>query len=412
MMQTFTRLMAVLVCGVTLAAAQTEPLTVSQAVQSALARHPSLAVSSFDIAAAEAQLRGARARTSPEVRVAAGVPWSTGADEALSVLQSLEVNGARRARTLTATGHLAQARATAVLARTELIRQVKQAYWDAALARQIVELDAETVGYVETVLKAAQTQFELGNQPQVQAYKAEVELARARQQFHRSQAAAAQAVAFLNAALGRPPDATVTLAEEPSPLDVQFEEADLQALGLSQRPDLMAARAAMETARGEVAVARAARRTDVAVGARLEPEGDGGLYASLNFPQLDWGGLRANQHRSEALELAAQQSYQVALNSARADIATALIALRSAQAQTREYREKVLELSTRLADLSLVGYREGASTFLDVLDARRTLRAINVEYYSALADQQKSLAELEFALGGCLPDPTTPAEVK
>ena len=137
----------------------------------------------------------------------------------------------------------------------------------------------------------------------------------------------------------------------------------------------------------------------------------------LSFPQLDWGVLRAGQDRAEALVKAAEQAQAVAVNSARLDIANALTEFRAAQAETREYRQKVLEQSRKLADLSLLGYQEGAATILDVLDARRTLRAVNVEYYSAVAEQLKSLAQLEWAVGGQLPaasspQPQQPTEVK
>ncbi|MHB8995157.1 MAG: TolC family protein [Armatimonadota bacterium] len=401
---------------VTFSSAQTDQLTVSQAVQIALDNHPTLKVAGYDLAAAEAQLRGAKARATPEVRVTPGIVGPAGSDEVLFIFQPLEINGARSARTEAASGQLAQTRATAASTCTDLMRQVKQAYWEAALTQQIATLDAESVKYVQTLAEAASTQYELGNQPQVQVFKAEVELARARQQLFRSQAAAAQAIAALNAALGRPPETPVVLSETASPVEAEFQEAQLQALGLAQRPDLLAAQAAVRAARGQVSMARAARRTDVALQARLDDEGLGGMAISLNFPQLDWGGLKASQQRAEALVKMSEQGQAVAANSARLDIANALIALRAAQAQTREYQQKVLELSSRLTDLSLLGYKEGASTFLDVLDARRTLRAVNAEYYSAVAEQLKSLAQLEWAVGGRLPEASPqspqPTEVK
>jgi len=84
-------------------------------------------------------------------------------------------------------------------------------------------------------------------------------------------------------------------------------------------------------------------------------------------------------------------------------VSTAAAGLRSAEAQVHEYQQGVLEQSQRLADMSLLGYKEGAASLLDVLEARRTLRAVNLEYYSALADHLKSRAELQWAIGGSLP---------
>ena len=81
-----------------------------------------------------------------------------------------------------------------------------------------------------------------------------------------------------------PPETPLLLSEEPSPVEAQFLEAQLQALGLAQRSDLLAAQAAVRTARGEVLAARAARRSDVALQARMDPDGIGGVAVSPELP--------------------------------------------------------------------------------------------------------------------------------
>jgi outer membrane protein, heavy metal efflux system len=393
-------------------AAQDQALTVAQAVELALQNHPSLKVTAFELRAAEAQVRGAGARATPEVRVTPGIIGSEGSDEVLSVAQPLEINGAREARSRVAHGLLAESAAGAALARAELVRQVKQAYWDIALAGQLVGLERTNIEFAEALSEAAKAHYELGNQPQVQALKAEVEVGSARQQLHRAQAALQQARARLNTLLGREQEEVLALAETPTSLTSDWSLSSLTETGLRQRPDVQQALAAVATARAEVSVARANRRSDVAVVGRLTPEGLGGVGLSLNFPQLDWGGLKAEVQRAEAMVAAREQQLEVVRSEARLQIANALTEVKSTQTQAEEYRQQVLGQSARLADLAMLGYREGASVLLDVLDARRTLRSVNVDYYSAVAGQHKSLAELEFALGGCLPGPAQPAEVK
>jgi cobalt-zinc-cadmium efflux system outer membrane protein len=411
-MRHFLGLGLVLLLGAGHLPAQAQGLTVAQAVELALQTHASLQASRHEIRAAEAQLRSAAALTAPEVRLTPGGWGSEPVDERLAVEQPLELNGARRARSRVARGALAETTAAAALTRAELVRQVKAAYWDVALAEQLVGLDRSNLEFAQEMLKAAATQYELGNQPQVQALKAEVEAARARQDLIRSEAALRQAQARLNLLVGREPEAQLALAETPAPVTGELALADLLTLGLRQRPDVQQAQAAVETARGEVSVARAARRTDLSVVGRLTPEGAGGLAVSLNLPQFDWGSRKADVQRAEATVAAREQQLEVVRTDARLEIANALTELQSAQAQAAEYRDRVVEQSRKLADLAMLGYREGASAFLDVLDARRTLRAVNLEYYSAVAAQHSSLAELEFAVGGSLPDPTKPAEVK
>lgn len=411
-MRHFLCLGLVLLLGAGHLPAQEQGLTVAQAVELALQSHASVKASQHELRAAEAQLGGAGALAPPDVRLTPGGIGSEPVDERLSVEQPLELNGARGARTRVAQGTLAEMTAAAALARAELVRRVKAAYWDTALAEQLVGLDRGNLEFTQEMLKAATTQYELGNQPQVQALKAEVEVARARQDLIRSEAALAQARARLNTLLGRETQAPVALAATPTPATGEWSLADLTALGLQERPDLRQGQAAVETARGEVTVARAARRTDISVVGRVTAEGGGGVAVSASFPQLDWGGRQAEVRRAEAMVAAREQQLEVIRTEARLEIANALTELQSAQAQVAEYRDRVLEQSRKLADLAMLGYREGASAFLDVQDARRTLRAVNVEYYSAVAAQHSSLAELEFAVGGSLPDPAKPAEVK
>ena len=49
------------------------------------------------------------------------------------------------------------------------------------------------------------------------------------------------------------------------------------------------------------------------------------------------------------------------------------------------------------------GYEKGAASYLEVLDARQTLRAEQAEYARALADWNVARADLQRAVGGLLP---------
>ena len=65
----------------------------------------------------------------------------------------------------------------------------------------------------------------------------------------------------------------------------------------------------------------------------------------------------------------------------------------------REYRAGILEKSDELARMAQTGYEKGATSYLEVLEAQRTLRSTRTAYYSALADHAKALAQLEWATG-------------
>jgi cobalt-zinc-cadmium efflux system outer membrane protein len=65
----------------------------------------------------------------------------------------------------------------------------------------------------------------------------------------------------------------------------------------------------------------------------------------------------------------------------------------------REFQSGILTKSEELARMARVGYEKGATGYLEVLEAQRTLRSARTDYYSALADHAKSLAQLEWATG-------------
>jgi len=156
----------------------------------------------------------------------------------------------------------------------------------------------------------------------------------------------------------------VVLADQPSAAVPKLSLAPLQELALSQRPEILQAEATVSLARGEVEAARATQRTDVALQARLTPEGLGGVALSFDFPQFDWGSRQADRQRAEAIVKAREKALEVVRNDVRLDVAQAWTAFASAQSQTREYQQRVVEQSRKLADLVLLGYREGASSFL------------------------------------------------
>jgi len=393
------------------AAQEAPPLSLQAAVDAARANHPALQAAQADVTAASANLRGARTLRNPEIMVTPSVLGPAGSDELLFIAQPLEINGAKKARAKIATGQLEATQAERRVTERELIFAVHTAYWALAQAHALAAFDAENVTYAETLMTAARKQMELGNEPTSHVTKAELELARARQQLARSQAAVMQAQTALNAAMGRDPNTPITLADTLAYTPVTLDGDALLQQGLANRPELLRDLAMVTAASGEVDAARAARRPDVAVQVRQESwNGDGGVGLGISLPLLDWGSARADRDRTQATVTAQQHRLEATRLAVRQEIITAIIAARSAEAQIITMRDQVLSPSATLAQMATTGYQEGAMTYLEVLEARRTLRAVNIEYLTALSDYRTALAQVEWAVGTTI-HPTTPEEV-
>jgi cobalt-zinc-cadmium efflux system outer membrane protein len=82
---------------------------------------------------------------------------------------------------------------------------------------------------------------------------------------------------------------------------------------------------------------------------------------------------------------------------AQLDMARALAQWRAADARRRLTVEQMLPAAERVAAGAELAYRRGATSVLDVLDARRSLRAAHIDRINAEADRVTAAAELEAA---------------
>ncbi|MHB9131457.1 MAG: TolC family protein [Armatimonadota bacterium] len=384
-----------------------EAFTLDAAVQYARAHHPALQAAQEDVTAATANLRGAKALRNPEIVITPGVLGPAGSDELLAISQLLEINGTRKARTKAAAGQLQAADADRRMTERAVLLTVKTTYWDLVQTLAIAVVDAENVQHAETLLTAAKKQVELGNEPTSHAIKVEVELMRARQQLARSQAVVAQAAAALNTAIGRDVSTPVVPAETLSAPSLTVDETTLYRLADTHRPELAFSQANITIAQADIDAARAARRPDLAVQVRQEEwAGAGGVGLGISLPLVDWGSTKAERRRAEAILRAQTQRVEAARLAVRQDIAVALIAVRSTETQQRTLREQVLAPAEQLAAMAQLGYQEGAINYLEVLEARRTVRAVKAEYLTTLGEYHKALAQLTWAVGvESLPSP-------
>jgi cobalt-zinc-cadmium efflux system outer membrane protein len=69
----------------------------------------------------------------------------------------------------------------------------------------------------------------------------------------------------------------------------------------------------------------------------------------------------------------------------------------TAAARQRLAADELAPAAQRVADAAEIAYRRGAISLLEVLEARRSLRAAQIERINAEADAAKAAAELDAA---------------
>jgi cobalt-zinc-cadmium efflux system outer membrane protein len=347
-------------------------------------------------------VRSARALTNPEFIFSPGLTSINGADEELFIQQSLELNGTRAARTGVAEARLRQSRAEALVELRSVVFATKTAYFELVRTREQAALTRDLLNFAETADRLAQRQVELGTRPAIEQTQTGIEVLRARQQVTTAEAQAASTQAALNTQMGRPPQTVIGPLVPLSAAVEPFSEEEAGPKALTARTEIAAAEAIRDALLQEARQARAENRPDLApqfraasVVRRFE---DYGIGLAITIP-LDYGSRRERSRQSEEAARAQADRITATRNQVLQEVEQALVQLRAAETVLGNYQKGLLDQAKRLIDASRIGYEEGKTSVLALLEAQRTYRGVQSEYINAQVAYALARAELERAMG-------------
>ncbi len=374
-------------------------LALSQAIEAALHHYPDLGVAQAAIDEARAQLVQAQARPNPELELLTGRiharrdAGAPGPQYLLNLAQPLEWPEAREARQESARQEIVAAEAQASQARAELIHQVKLAYIHVLSTEESLRLAEEDQQHILGVRDRVKAMVGVGEAPRYEAVKAEAEALAATRQVETARHQLQAARGILANLTGSSGNATGPLD---APLPEQVDMATLR-LGMEQtNPRYARARAAVAAARARVGEARADRIPPPTLKAGLEryPDSDAWTVGlAMPIPLLD---------QRQGQVAAAEARLDRALAEGRLDMLMIERELeqgyhryRSARAQLQAIEGGLLAEAQDALRVAETAYRAGERGILDVLDARRTLRAVRLDRIQALFDTYAALFDLE-----------------
>jgi len=187
------------------------------------------------------------------------------------------------------------------------------------------------------------------------------------------------------------------------PADLLRRRADLQA---AER-DLAAASAAIGVATAELYPAFSipgSITADLGSADRLVGDTVARIGAAVDVPVFDGGRRRAGVDIAEARAEQALLAYRQTLLEAVGEVEDALVSIRAVEARTAEL-ERAVTASEQAFDQLDALYREGLASFIDILDAQRTL----IDSRESLLDSQADHALAVIALHRALGAPVDPA---
>jgi cobalt-zinc-cadmium efflux system outer membrane protein len=372
------------------------PLTLEQAVAKALAANPALRATALDVAIADGARRQAGVFRNPEVSfVREGTQRGT-RTQTVQLSQVLELGGKRSARIRLAERERSLAEGNLSVARTDLRADVTAAYFDALSAQERLQVAQASLDVASKATYAAEKRVAAGRVSPVEQDRAGVAQASARLELAQAENELSIAMLTLAAYWGETiavsqPLAIPALDLTPAPALDELQRR------LDASPQMRRSRLQVEREEAQVGLDRSQRIPDVTLMVGRQKDDEIGrsqtvIGVSLPIPLFNrnQGSLQASLSRAEK----ARTELEAERLRLHHSLTTAYQRAQLSREQVRTMREDVLPRAQRVFDAAVIGFEAGKFSFLDVLDAQRTLLQIRTQYIQAQHDRYRAVADL------------------
>lgn len=383
-----------------------EPLQLEQAIRYAIEHNPTLAAARREVSATEGQVLQGSLRPNPEFNYQADDLSRAGRTSTAEVGVPFETGGKREARVRSAGLGREVALADLGSAELRLRSAVIAAFFDVLAAQELRATAEESVRLAQRATDIAAKRVAAGKISPVEETRARVAEAGARVTLNQSESELRNSRRRLASLWGNTAPSFTEASGDVEQLPVA-PATDLILGRLESAPQLRRAQRELERRKSLVTLEQARSVPDftVSLGVKrnLELPGEQALVA-LKVPlpifNRNQGNLQEALRREDkaAEEL---QATQTALS------ATALQALENVNARRRDadlLRQEVLPGARSTYEAATIGFENGKFSFLEVLDAQRTLIAAKSQYLIALANFHRAQAELESLIGDLTPN--------
>ncbi len=396
------------------------PITVEEAVATALQHQTQVAIAAAAAAAATGRTRQARSAYFPTVSLSAqhtrtgpgagtGAVGSTftvgGYTTTVSGRELIYDFGNTPAKVSEARRLEESARQALAQTRQDVINQVKQSYYSLLQSQRLVGVQRANLAAQQAHLNLARARFDTGVAPRADVVRADTSVASATFVLATAEQTAAVSRVSLNSAMGidiRIP-VIVQESEEPAP------EAALESLveqALSRRRNIAQLRAEVSASEDSLRAARTTNLPDVVLlgsyglrGTDFPPNDESWSYGvSLQWPFFDVGATRgrieearANLDSARARLIQGEQTASSEVVESHLGVQTAEHKVISAQAEVTNAEESVRVAEGR--------YQSGVATYIEVVDAQTALVTARTDQVNALYGLSIARAALARALG-------------
>ncbi|GAB4327568.1 MAG: TolC family protein [Candidatus Zixiibacteriota bacterium] len=296
--------------------------------------------------------------------------------------------------------------------RDRLYRDVVVAYVDYYYLQRSIAITDENLRLVAGAEAVARTRYQTGEGMYANVLRAQTELARLENELLSLNDRLRPVRARLNELLNRPIGDPLPPAAGLPPDTLEWSDDDVLSHVRHHNPALL--RASRLAEKAETAERLAARRfyPNLMVGfdyistgeARMPGVLDSGKdpvigMIGINIP-IWRGAYKAAQREAVAMRRSTEYALSAQTNAILSETEQALYAYRDAERQVALYNTALLPKAEQALAATQKSYEAGSMSFIDFLDAQRTLLNMDLAYERAQSDRLKQLARLRMLIGG------------
>jgi outer membrane protein TolC len=295
----------------------------------------------------------------------------------------------------------------------KISRDLKAAYHELAFVNKAIGVTEKNREILKLLNKIAETKYSLGEGIQLDLLKSQVDLSKMLGELITLNQTKRSLKSRLNTLLQRPPFAPLGEPEEMALVKISSEPEELLKEAEEKRPMLQSAKRMIEKNKAGLRAAEKDYYPDFEVKFSYGQRDDGPngrrsdmVSAMVGFNIPFWYKSKQAKRVSESQKeiQSAQDQYHALANEIRYLVSEKLTEIERTEEQIVLLKTGIIPQATLALDSALQAYRVNKVDYLTLLDNLMTLFRYEIQFYRLLADQRKSVVEIEGALGRSLPE--------
>jgi outer membrane protein TolC len=384
-----------------------------QTLMGAAKNNPRLAVADAKVKASEANERSQRSLDAPQVAMefyqspvsSFPNPFKNQMEYDYSIQQMIPFPGKLGAMSLSEQKRTDMLAADKQTEEQDIIRNVKELYFDLYLKYRQLELNGQTQTLVREFVKIARTQYETGAGKQSDILRAQTELST----FVNDSIVLNQQIksmeGMINALCNRPVTTDIGFVPEISPVMKSYDLNALLFIADKNRPELKSMVKGIEMQQAERMATQKEYLPDFMVRGMykqmMQGSDDWSLMIGATVPIAPWsrGKISSGARQADENIRMAHSERENMINMISSEVNDALLKVESAKERLKLSQESVIPQAEQTLESALSAYRTGKQEFLTLIEIQRMLVMAKLDYHMAVMTLLDGENRLERSVG-------------